>query len=208
MSSHLFCKGCASFFELIDPMSRCPYCFRENDGKRPCPECIRKKRWGLKMGAALDYVGPVMTLVKKLKYGKIPYLAKTASAFMTAQFFQLEWPIPDVIIPVPRRHWFLGVNHAALLAKKLANSLSTTSVELIKRRVGDLSQARLSKEQREALAVTSFYLKKETYLNEKSVLIVDDVITTGTTMHRCIEVISGAFPKKIYALSLARSIYE
>ena len=145
---HLFCKGCTPFFELIDPSSRCPYCFAENDGRRPCSECVQKKRWHVHIASACDYLGAVTSLVKKLKYGRMPYLAKTGSAFMLTQLFRLDWKTPDLIIPVPRRHWFQGMNHAELLASALAKSLQVDCEPIIKRKAGDFSQARLSKEQR------------------------------------------------------------
>ncbi len=202
---HLFCAGCTGFFELIDPSCRCVYCFVEHGTDYPCPECVRKRRWGVKIASALDYLGPVSSLVKQMKYGRMPYLAKTASAFMLAQFCRLGWPAPDLIIPVPRRHWFQGMNHAGLLAHHLAQGLQTTCLPLIKRRAGDLSQARLSKGQRESLPAASFYLKRGCALDEKVILLVDDVVTTGTTLRRCAETVSEGFPAQIYALSLART---
>ena len=135
-AGHLFCKGCTGFFELIDPQSRCPYCFAENDGRRPCPECVQKKRWQLKMASALDYLGAVSSLVKQLKYGRMPYLAQTGGQFLVAQFFRLKWPLPDMIVPVPRRHWFQGVNHALLLSQCLARSLGIPCRPLVKRKSG------------------------------------------------------------------------
>ena len=206
-SHHLFCKGCAGFFELIDPLSRCPYCFAQNEGiRRPCIECMQKKRWQVKIASALDYLGAVRTLVKKLKYGSMPYLAKTGAAFMVAQFIRLEWPKPDLIIPVPRRHWFQGVNHAQLLAKCLANNLQTQCLPMIKRKAGDFSQARLSKTQREQLPSTSFHLKKGAIVEDKIILLVDDVVTTGTTLRHTAEALANSFPAKIFALTLARTI--
>ncbi len=204
----LFCKGCAAFFELIDPKSRCPYCFGEEVASHggPCSECIRKRRFTVKMASALDYMGPISTLVKQMKYGRMPYLAKTASAFMLAQYERLKWPHPDLIIPVPRRHWFQGMNHAELLAQQLAKRLNSQCQPLIKRRAGDLSQARLTQAQREALPSSGFYLKKESILDEKTILLVDDVITTGTTLRRCAEALSETFPAKVLAFSLARTL--
>ena len=201
----LICKGCAPDFELIDPSSRCLFCFAENDGRRPCPECVQKKRWQIKIASAVDYQGAVSSLVKKLKYGKMPYLAKTAGALMLAQFFRLKWPIPDYIIPVPRRHWFQGMNHAALIANSFAKSLQVPALPLVKRRAGDLSQARLSKSQRERLSSTCFYLKTSLPLEEKTLLLIDDVMTTGTTLRHCSEALVSALPAHIYALTFARS---
>ncbi len=208
LTDHLFCKGCAGFFEMIDPSSRCCYCFVENSGSRPCQECVSKKRWNVKMASALDYLGAVSSLVKKLKYGRMPYLAKTGASFMVAQFFRLEWPQPDLIIPVPRRNWFCGTNHATLLAQNLAKQLAVNCQELVKRKGGDFSQANLSKEQRENLSTASFYLKKGAQIENKTILLIDDVITTGTTIRNCAEALREGFPTHIYALSLARSLSD
>ncbi len=164
----LFCTACATFFELIDPGSRCIYCFAENEGRAPCTECVRKKRWGTKLAASLDYLGAVTSLVKGIKYGRMPYLAKTAGAFMAAQFFHLQWPTPDLIIPVPRRQWFQGENHAHLLAKNLAVRLGTRALPLIRREAGDFSQARLAMQQREKLPLSASPSKKRIKFITKS----------------------------------------
>ena len=204
----LFCKGCSGFFELIDPSSRCQYCFAENGRRQACAECLRKKRWQVTIASALDYQEAVCTLVKKLKYGSMPYLAKTAEAFMTAQFFRLAWPQPDLIVPVPRRHWFQGRNHAHLLATCLAKRLHTKCMPVIQRRAGDFSQARLSKSQRESLISSGFSLKRNSSLDGKIVLLVDDVVTTGTTLRHCAEALSEGFPARIFALSFARTTQD
>ena len=206
----LFCKGCGGFFELIDPSTRCIYCFNETAGRSPCADCIRKKCWGLKIASALDYLGAVSTLVKQLKEGRMPYLAKTASAFMLAQLNHLVtsrgWPLPDLIVPVPSRNGFQGMNHAYLIANQLARSLFIPSLPLVKRRLGDLSQARLSKAQRETLPADSFYLKKPRALDDKIILLIDDVVTTGTTLRRTADALRASFPAHIYALTLARTV--
>lgn len=157
------------------------------------------------MASALDYLGAVSSLVVGIKYGRMPYLAKTASAFMAAQFFRLQWPTPDLIIPVPGRQWFQGANHAHLIASRLAVRLQAKSLPLIKRKAGDFSQVKLTKQQRENLSSYSFYLKKPSLIEDKIILLIDDVITTGTTLRHCAEALSEGFPAKIFALSLART---
>lgn len=137
----------------------------------------------------------------------MPYLAKTGAAFMVAQFMRLEWPNPDFIVPVPRRNWFQGRNHAHLLALYFAKNFGKKPSSLIKRKVGDLSQARLSKTQREQLLVSSFYLKKkQAPVEGKIILLIDDVMTSGTTLRHCAETLSQGYASKIYALTLARSM--
>lgn len=203
---YLLCSGCAAYFELIDPWTRCSFCFSENDGRCPCPECIRKKRWQMKIASALDYLPPVQTVVKRMKYGRMPYLAKTAGAFMFMQFERLGWETPDFIVPVPRRLWFQGTNHAALLATAFARLVKGKVHSCVGRGIGDLSQARLNREQRESLHEGSFYLKRGARIEGKTLLLIDDVMTTGTTLRHTAEALKEGFPEKIYALTFARAM--
>ncbi|MCH9627235.1 MAG: hypothetical protein S4CHLAM2_08700 [Chlamydiales bacterium] len=187
-------------------MARCPFCFRETEARRACIECLAKKRWHIPVASALDYTGPVRTLVKNLKYGQMPYLAKTAASFLLLQLEQMGWESPDLIVPVPRRVWLQGSNHATVLAKELAKLLQTDVSSCVGRHLGDLSQARLVRMQRERVGAARFYLKKRASLREKSVLIVDDVATTGTTLRHTSEIVKEGCPKKIYALTLAQTL--
>lgn len=160
----------------------------------------------MRTAAALDYVASVQTSVKKMKDGRMPYLAKMASAFMFIQFERLGWETPDLIVPVPRRLWFQGMNHASLLAKELARHLKKNVQPVIGRRLGDYSQARLSQEQREHLSESSFYLKRKANVEGQTILLIDDVMTTGTTLRHTAEALKDGFPKKIYALTFARAL--
>lgn len=201
-----FCPTCASSFELIDPLTRCPFCFGLSNGRQPCEECTRKKRWHIRIASSLDYFDPVQTLVKRMKYGRMPYLARTAAAFMVLQWTRLKWESPDLIVPVPRHLWAQGLNHAALLGKEMGRSLNVKVASIVKRRAGDLAQASLTAGQRELLTDANFYLKERPSIEGKTVLIVDDVMTTGTSIRHTAEALRGGLPKKIYALTFARSI--
>lgn len=202
VSTTLFCVGCAASFELIDPHTRCPYCFKENGGRAPCLECKEKKRWHVPVASALDFQGPVETLIKRLKFGSMPYLAKTAAAFMQVQYEHMGWEMPDLIVPVPHRLWFQGTNTATLLAKAFAKTLDLPVCEAVGRRAGDFSQT-----QRERLSELTFILKKQRAIEDKVILLIDDVLSTGTALFQTTRVLKEGLPKKIYALTLARSMH-
>ncbi len=181
-SKNLFCQGCAGFFELIDPSNRCRYCFAQNENRAACLTCVKKMRWQLSIASALDYFEPVATLVKRLKYGKMPHLAKTAAAFMVVQHARMNWPEPDLIVPVPSRLWFRGTNHASLLASSVAQYFGKPWCTIVGRKPGDLSQGHLSQKQRENLSKKNFYLKQSTNVIDKTILLIDDVVATGNTL--------------------------
>jgi ComF family protein len=125
-----------------------------------------------------------------------------------AQFFRLDWPIPDVIVPVPisLTRWLdRGYNQSALIAKEMSTLLEVPALDVLKRRSGDYSQAGLSYAQRKTLSSNSFLLKKSLSIQEKTVLLIDDVYTTGTTLACSAEALCAGFPEHIYGLTLCKT---
>lgn len=205
-----FCPTCAAQLELINPKERCPYCF-SNDydpEKRVCYPCFIEKPVLKRTAAAFDYIGPAATLVTKMKYANQPYLAKGAGAFLAVQFFNLEWPEPDFIVPVPltlSHQISRGYNQSLLLSESLGFILKKPIDDLLRRNVLDISQAGLNQKQRIKLDSSSFKLKKGTDIQDKVILLIDDVYTTGRTMNACAKTLYEGFPTAIYGLSLCRT---
>ena len=75
---------------------------------------------------------------------------------------------------------------------------------VLKRKSGDYSQAGLSKKQRMDLKGETFIFKTGHDLEDKVILLIDDVMTTGSTLRRCAEALQGGHPKSIYALVLCK----
>lgn len=210
----LFCHSCLSLLEMIDHTTRCPYCFTteiniENGNGTCCSECRQKPHIIRRIAAAFDYEGPAATLVKQLKYGRQPYLAEGAGSFLTAQFIRLEWPMPDFIIPMPMaplRKFDRGYNQSQLLAEVTGRMLNRPILNVLKRASGDFSQAGLSHKQRLQLSEHAITLKPTDKLRDKCLLLIDDVMTTGSTMRRCSDALAGGYPDSIYAITLCRAL--
>jgi len=210
--SHL-CPECLAKLELIDHKERCPYCFTSNynPGSELCPACRRLDPILHGMAAAFDYVGPAATLIRKLKYSDQPYLAKGVGAYLAAQFLELQWPWPDRIIPVPislTHRLDRGYNQSLLLAQSMAEILDAPIQEPLIRKSGDFSQAGLNYKQRMNLKATTFILKKEQHLHDKCLLLIDDVMTTGSTLRRCAEALQEECPASIYGLTVCRAVKD
>ena len=196
---------------MIDPAERCPYCFSPNFtmGDHCCVECYKTPPVFNGAAAAFDYANPASCLVRSLKYGNQPHLAKGGGAFLAAQFLQLNWPMPDAVIPVPIafNRWIdRGYNQSSLLAKHLAEFLDCPFQEALKRSGGDYSQAGLTRRQRMELKGGTIALKKGINLQDRCILLIDDVMTTGTTMRYCAEAILEQGPSSVYGLTLCRAL--
>lgn len=208
----LFCQDCLSLLELIDPKERCPYCFSAEFSplnERCCRTCSEKPPITERMAAVFDYDGPAATMITHLKYGGQSYLASGAGAYLAAQFLRLEWPMPDAIVPMPMaslRRVERGYNQSFLLAKTLEKLLDRPVHDVLERRMGDYSQAGLNHSQRLQLSSAGFALKRGTKLHDQCVLLIDDVMTTGSSLRCCAEALQSAFPKEIYALTVCRAV--
>lgn len=209
--AHQLCHTCLTLLELIDPAECCPCCFSPDYSPELslCHDCIKFTPILNGRAAAFDYLGPAAALVRQLKYHNQAHLAEGCSAYMAAQFLQLNWPMPDVLIPVPISftHWIeRGFNQSELLAQGLSNLLKIPVHNALQRKSGDFSQAALSRTQRARLDGSLIQLKASKNLQDACIMLIDDVITTGSTLHRCAEALSVCGPARIYAMAICRTI--
>lgn len=208
---YIFCKACQEQLELIDPSLRCPFCFSsefDQQKQKFCQECQKKSK-NMRIASAFDYEGPPATLVKLLKYANQTYLAKGGGAYLATQFLTLNWPMPDYIIPMPMsslKKLERGYNQSQLLSESFSRLINRPVSLALKRKSGDYSQAGLNHQQRIQLKSDSFFVRNGDHLFDKNLLIIDDVMTTGSSLQCCAEVLTPFFPQSIYALTLCRAI--
>lgn len=207
----IFCGECFLQLELIDPLERCPYCFSADfyPEKRVCPQCSRRAPILNRTAAVFDYIGPAADLIRGMKYGNQPYLAKGAAAFMAAQIVRLDWPLPDYIVPAPMplTKWLQrGYNQSYLIGTFLSEFLNRPVCDALRRYSGDFSQAGLTRLQRMELKSNTFYLSKKAKLQDKCLLLVDDVMTTGSTLRCCTETLIEGCPSSVYGLTVCQAI--
>lgn len=172
-----------------------------------CQSCLDFPSHYDKIGAVFDYHGPAASLIRCFKKGNQPYLAKGIGAFLAAQWIKLKWPFPDAIVPVPLcfTRWFeRGYNQSQLLAEEMAVYLNCPVWEVLKRESGDFSQDSLSFEQRKYLNGHSFGLKSQFDLEGKTLLVIDDVIITGSTLQSVGKLLNTKKTGPLYALAFCR----
>ncbi len=110
-----------------------------------------------------------------------------------------------LFVPVPlhkSRELERGYNQAELLAKWMARDLGCSAVRLVKRVKDTGSQARLAdRKSREENMQGAFEV--EGAVPECSIVLVDDIVTTGSTLLACAEALRAAGAKHVFALTLA-----
>jgi ComF family protein len=119
----------------------------------------------------------------------------------------------DIVIPVPvhsKRRRERGYNQSELIARSLSNKLNIPVIlgTLVKRK-NTPPQSSLAKDERYRNLEGAFHVKKPYLIEGKRVLLVDDVITTGSTLEECGKVLlqAGAVCVDAFVIAVRRKLY-
>ncbi len=114
----------------------------------------------------------------------------------------------DIITYVPMHKYDFknrGYNQSELLAKELSNLTGIKCANLLNKIKRTPSQHSLKLSERKTNLDGAFELSHPSLIQKKSVLIIDDVVTSGTTLSSCCKELSKANPKNICCLTLAKT---
>lgn len=208
-----FCRDCYGAFEKVSsPL--CPSCgktFSSSAGvDHTCEDCIlRRPRYDAARALYL-YQGPLMAVVHDLKYNKKSHLAKSLGPLLAS--YAEDWigrAENTLVMPVPlhpRRLRERGFNQSLLLARHVASRIGAKLDYLSLRRIRfTLPQTKLTSDERKKNVRRAFALVGKTPLKGRTVLLIDDVATTGSTLNECARALKKAGVKGVYCLVLART---
>ncbi len=140
-----------------------------------------------------------------LKYGETPYIARYLSAYMAKQFVaRLQGIRFDMVIAVPMhrlKRRARGYNQAEMIARPLARRLgiSYTKNILIQFRKNQ-SQHLQHRDVRTKNVAGIYRLGKGASIKGKTILLVDDILTTGATLRECARVLKAGGAKAVYCV--------
>lgn len=113
----------------------------------------------------------------------------------------------DIIIPVPmykKRKQSRGYNQTELISKKLAKDLKIESSNKVLRKVIDTKkQSTLTKKERIKNVENAFNVVNSESIENKNVILLDDIFTTGSTLNECSRMLKLAGTKEIAILTIA-----
>jgi ComF family protein len=156
------------------------------------------------------FAGPVREAVHRLKYGGDMGLGEAMGSAMTRSLLKLNWSL-DLVTCVPLglvRMKERGYNQASLLARPIALFFGLPyRVHLLKRWRETRSQVGLNMNERRDNMVDAFRADGRQVVG-KSILVVDDVATSGATLNASARALLEAGAAHVYAFTLARALYS
>jgi ComF family protein len=201
------CEDCFSLIE-INPFE---YCLCEKLGKRSkCENC--KDRHLDKIMSATNFNNKIIReTIHKFKYGCLEGLSAPLALLILnhLQIINCEIDKSFVIIPVPmhiKKKRKRGFNQSEEIAKIISEAtrlpLSTALVKIKETK----PQMELNREERIENIKNCFEVKNKEEIKNKTILLLDDVYTTGMTMNECAIILKESGAKEVWGLTVSREI--
>ena len=201
-----WCEACQEKVEIISPPI-CEMCGGNIQTQGLCFDCYQRPHTTKAIRSWAFFNGPLRNAIHKLKYGRDISLGIVMARPIIDLFSTLSWEI-DIISPVPlgvARMNERGYNQSVLLARPLAMSTGIKfRPQALKRVRETTSQVGLAVKQRHENVHDAFRSSRRE-VEGKSVLVIDDVMTSGATLESCAAALFQSGVRSVYALTLARA---
>ncbi len=207
------CVECESKVSRIVPPF-CEKCSEPFDGAITtafaCANCAHRKLHFEAAVSAYRARGIVRHVMLNFKYGRQIHLRHLVARWLVAAFDdeRIRDRQFDAIVPVPlhpARQRERGFNQAALLAEWLSTHLSVPLRPALERIHYTTTQTAFDRAERMRNLRGAFRLRKKADVRHLRVLLIDDVLTTGSTLSECARILKQSGAQSVFAATAARA---
>ena len=216
------CGGCGTIVDDVD--SFCSGCWKELDflqggcsicglpleatDAEVCGACLARPPRLDRIRAAVAYGEISRSIALRLKYGRKVGLARTMSRYMRPLLGEL--PAEAILVPVPlhrSRLWRRGFNQSVLVARELSKRTGVpVAADALQRVRATPPLKGLNMRQRRRTVAGAFRPNRNVDLRGRTIILVDDVMTTGSTANACARILKRAGAERVDLVSWARVI--
>ena len=163
-----------------------------------------------KHGYIFKYYGEIRKLLINYKFNNKPYLYKTFSQIILDNPNIINFiKYYDIIVAVPihrKRFNKRGYNQSELLAKEICKNLRNINFrnDILVKIKNNSAQSALNREKRISNVKDAYKVKNEILIKEKTILLIDDIYTTGNTVNECSKVLKESGAKEIGVLTISK----
>jgi ComF family protein len=153
------------------------------------------------------YRHPLDAVVQHLKYHRLAYLGRHLAAIIAGAAAS-ELAVGDLVTAVPlhwRRQLARGFNQAFEIAQPLARHLGIEQRRTLRRTRATQPQAELSRAHRHLNPTGAFRARGDARVGGRTILLVDDVMTTGATLHAAAAALKAAGARTVVAVVAGRT---
>ena len=204
--------------ELFYP-TKCAFCHKLTGGEKICKSCrdalprtpkgaqVQKFPFISACLSPLYYTGNVRESLLRYKFGSLSAYAEVYAPFMAKCIDENEISC-DIITWVPlsrKRLRKRGYDQARLLAEELSRISGIGCCRLLQKTRNNPAQSGTGSAEKRRANVSGVYrAADEDQVKGKSILLVDDIVTTGATLSECARVLISAGAREVKAVTVAR----
>ena len=193
----------------------CPKCASlrfKNHSRKNCIHCAGKRFFFSQARSAVQYQGVMRQLLIEFKFFGQKELSFLLAQLICRQLKRVPLPsVPAIVVPVPmlpsdqRKK---GYNHAALLAEIVAKEIHVPCENILRKKYSNHKQSTLAKAERKknVAGVFDIYPGTSHHVHGKIILLLDDILTTGSTVNECARILKKYGCKRVYVATVARTI--
>lgn len=174
-----------------------------------CNRCRGRKTAYDRLWVPFAYEGTVQTMLQAIKFRKKRGLIRVFGPLLESSIVELRKERIDFIIPVPldrKRKRIREFNQSTLLAKEAGKLIEKPIREdILRKKKHTEPQSILSRQKRFINVKNAFGITRPSLVKGKDILLVDDIITTGSTLNECARMLKCCGAKNVYVLALART---
>ena len=151
------------------------------------------------------YDKPINALIKGAKYDNKIYLLEVFAKYLSNLYFKSYFNA-DYICFVPMTEKALkrrGYNQSEILARLVSEKVNVELIDCLEKSKETTRQAKLTRRERLKNLESVFRVTKRKEIKEKTLLLIDDVTTTGATAENIAKKLKNAGAKRVYLLSVA-----
>lgn len=203
-----FCAGCWAKLQFLGERgcSTCGIPLEATDAAS-CAACLARPPRIRRTRAAVAYDEIPRSLALRLKYGRKVALARTMARYMAPL---VESDAAALLVPVPlhrNRLWQRGFNQAVLIARALSKRTGMMVCSDILARTRNTPPLKgLSLTQRRRAVASAFAVRNPAAIKGRRIVLVDDVLTTGSTANACARALRRAGAQSVDLVAWARVV--
>ncbi len=204
--SHPLCSACWKALPRLGP-TRCRGCARPLSQPGLCGPCLRRPLSLQQIHASYHFDAPLSALIHRFKYRQRWADARLLARLMLEDV--PDWPAGTLLLPIPLHPHRLrerGYNQAALLTRHLARTMQLpSSLTALQREHDTPQQQGLSRQERQRNLKGAFRVDSSQVAG-RCVVLVDDVMTTGSTLDTASRALLRAGARQVEGWVLARAL--
>jgi ComF family protein len=198
------CEGCQNSI-CDDQVSVCYRCNAHSPSGQTCKTCRRTSRLQAVWNVGF-YEAELKLLISNFKFDSQRHYAGPLAQMLIERVPYSVLQEKPAIVPLPtasHRVRQRGFDQACLLAQEFARQSKLEYQPWLRRIAGD-RQLGASRQQRQVQALKQFGVYPSRVVKGSTVILVDDVMTTGATLEAAARVLKSSGVKRVYAVVLAR----